>query len=35
VLTRGINQDGVEVMSFERTMLVYRRGQSPEQAANY
>jgi len=35
VATRGLNQDGVEVMSFERTMLVYRRGHSPEAAANY
>jgi itaconyl-CoA hydratase len=35
VLTRGVNQDGVEVMSFERTMLVYRRGESPDDAANY
>lgn len=35
VFTRGINQDGVEVMSFERTMLVYRRGHSPEELANY
>ena len=35
VATRGVNQDGAEVMSFERTMLVYRRGQSPEAAANY
>jgi itaconyl-CoA hydratase len=35
VATRGVNQDGVEVMSFERTMLVYRRGHSPEAAANY
>lgn len=35
VATRGLNQDGVEVMSFERTMLVYKRGQSPEEAANY
>ena len=35
VLTRGLNQDGVEVMSFERTMLVHRRGHSPEDAANY
>lgn len=35
VSTRGVNQDGVEVMSFERTMLVYRRGHSPEDAANY
>jgi itaconyl-CoA hydratase len=35
VSTRGINQNGFEVMSFERTMLVHRRGQSPEAAANY
>jgi itaconyl-CoA hydratase len=35
VETRGVNQDGVEVMSFERTMLVYRRFQSPEDAAKY
>ena len=35
VSTRGTNQDGVEVMSFERTMLVHRRGHSPEEAANY
>jgi len=35
VSTRGINQDGKEVMSFERTMLIYRRGHSPEAAANY
>jgi itaconyl-CoA hydratase len=35
VFTRGINQDGIEVMSFERTMLVYRRGHSPDEAANY
>jgi len=35
VETRGINQDGVEVMSFERTMLVYRRGHSPEEATHY
>jgi itaconyl-CoA hydratase len=35
VSTRGINQDGVEVMTFERTMLIYRRGHSPDEAANY
>src|SRR3974377_397208 len=35
VFTRGINQDGVEVMSFERTMLIYRRGHSPEELGNY
>ena len=35
VATRGLNQDGHEVMSFERTMLVHRRGHSPEEQANY
>jgi itaconyl-CoA hydratase len=35
VSTRGVNQDGKEVMTFERTMLIYRRGHSPEEAANY
>lgn len=35
VATRGINQRGEEVMSFERTMLVYRRGHSPEEASGY
>ncbi len=35
VATRGINQDGKEVMTFERTMLIYKRGHSPEEAANY
>src|SRR6266851_5657352 len=35
VLTRGMNQDGVEVMSFERTMLIYKQGHSPEAEANY
>ena len=35
VSTRGVNQDGKEVMSFERTMLVHRRGHSPEEQANY
>jgi itaconyl-CoA hydratase len=35
VSTRGLNQDAKEVMSFERTMLVYKRGHSPEAAANY
>lgn len=29
VLTRGVNQDGIEVMSFERTMLIYKRGEYP------
>lgn len=35
VSTRGINQDGHEVMSFERTMLIYRCGHSPDEAAGY
>lgn len=35
ISTRGINQDDREVMSFERTMLVHRRGHSPEEAAGY
>ncbi len=35
VRTRGVNQEGVEVMSFERTMLIYKQGHSPEAAANY
>ena len=35
VATRGLNQGGIEVMSFERTMLIYRRGHSPEDAAGY
>ena len=29
VRTTGYNQDGVEVISFRRTALIYRRGQSP------
>jgi itaconyl-CoA hydratase len=35
VSTRGMNQNGAEVMTFERTMLIYKRGHSPEDAANY
>lgn len=35
VETQGFNQDGKQVMVFERTMLIYKRGHSPEQAANY
>jgi itaconyl-CoA hydratase len=35
VSTRGVNQNGAEVMTFERTMLIYKRGHSPEDAANY
>ncbi|MGZ4542494.1 MAG: MaoC family dehydratase [Mycobacteriaceae bacterium] len=33
VRTIGFNQDGTIVMSFERTLLVYRRGQGPGHAA--
>src|SRR5712675_451410 len=33
VFTRGLNQDNKEVMTFERTMLIYKRGHSPEAAA--
>ncbi|KGS63540.1 maoC like domain protein [Burkholderia pseudomallei MSHR7527] len=35
VETKGVNQHGVIVMSFERTMLIYKRGHSPEAGANY
>ena len=35
VSTRGLNQEGKEVMTFERTMLIYKRGHSPEAEANY
>jgi itaconyl-CoA hydratase len=35
VATRGINQDGIEVMSFERTMLIHRRGHAPEDTGHY
>lgn len=35
VETKGDNEDGAVVMTFERTMLIYKRGHSPEQAANY
>ena len=35
VATPGINQDGKEVMSFERTMLIYKRNHSPDEAAGY
>jgi len=34
VSTRGLNQDGKEVMSFERTMLIYKQGHQPD-SANY
>jgi itaconyl-CoA hydratase len=30
VETKGTNQDGKVVMTFERTMLIYKRGHSPE-----
>ena len=35
VHTRGSNQYSKQVMEFERTVLVYKRGHSPEPAANY
>src|SRR5271167_5202664 len=35
VATRGVNQDSKDVMTFERTMLVHRRGHSVEEAAGY
>jgi itaconyl-CoA hydratase len=35
VETKGINQNGKVVMTFERTMLIYKRGHSPEADANY
>lgn len=35
VETSGHNQNGETVMTFERTMLIYRRNHSPESAANY
>jgi itaconyl-CoA hydratase len=35
VSTRGLNQDGKEVMTFERTMLIYKRGHSPEEETGY
>jgi itaconyl-CoA hydratase len=35
VETRGFNQVGTVVMTFERTMLVHKRGHSPEEAAGY
>lgn len=35
VQTQGTNQDGVVVMTFERTMLIYKRAGSPAGEANY
>ena len=32
VKTRGLNQDQVEVIAFERTFLVYKRGKSPDRS---
>jgi itaconyl-CoA hydratase len=32
VRTTGINQDGTEVITFRRTAMIYRRGQSPRGA---
>src|ERR1700760_1577850 len=32
VSTRGLNQDGKEVMTFERTILIYKRGLQPASA---
>jgi len=34
VATDGFNQDGVVVISYERTFLVYRRGNLPEAVVN-
>lgn len=33
--TRAANQSGDEVCSFERSLLVYKRGQGPHEAAGY
>jgi itaconyl-CoA hydratase len=35
VETTGRNQDGAVVMTFERVMLIYKRGASPDEAASY
>ena len=35
VKTTGKNQDGIEVMSFERAMLIPKRGHAVDDAANY
>lgn len=35
ILTRGINQDGVEVISFERAMLIPKRGHAVDDKADY
>jgi acyl dehydratase len=33
VRTTGFNQDGIEVINFKRTVMVYRRGQGPSAKA--
>ncbi len=35
ILTRGKNQDGVEVISFERNMLIPKRGHAVDDKAGY
>lgn len=35
VATRGLNQHGEEVMTYERTMLIYKRGHSPDELTDY
>jgi itaconyl-CoA hydratase len=35
IRTRALDQHGAEVCSFERHLLVYRRGQGPYEAAGY
>lgn len=35
IKTRGINQDGVEVISFERAMLIPKRGHAVDDKVNY
>lgn len=35
IKTRGINQDGVEVISFERAMLIPKRGHGVDDKADY
>ena len=35
ILTRGKNQDGIEVISFERSMLIPKRGHAVDDKAGY
>lgn len=35
ILTRGFNQDGVEVISFERAMLIPKRGHAVDDKVDY